>query len=248
MQSNTEQKNLTSQLSPQKGGPLPILEVDDPLQLFLMKWWKQLLLGVLAVIAIFWGRMRFEQHQREAAGARSDAISKVSTLYKEYQTQLETQPLSDTKLEEERKKNIELSKKRFEESLKSAAETAPEMAILAQAYTAQISSKEAKDDQASYQKWREASLKAGERFVAELRAYSFAKEEFVNLELAPEKRAQAKNELVSLVKEASYFAAPSAKLIKDLARNEDEHSEADQLISLLTQRQPEQGEIFNNLG
>lgn len=232
---------------------------DDPLFLFLKKWWLQVVFVGAAIVLGVYAKGAFEDTYRAEQGRSADLFMELQARFDEIPgleaalaKALADEAKAGDKKEDAAKKvtaarnALDQSKARVESVLASLADTKKPYSDLAQLYRGALAARSgdvaAASTALSTDSWTKiVDTQSNERFYAELGALVLAR---AQLDQAASV-ASARSALRSLAQQGSFFDVAAGLALASASQTAEEKQEARGALELILTRSPEQSEALS---
>lgn len=231
---------------------------DDPLFLFLKKWWQQAIFVAAAIVLGVYAKSAFEDTYRAEQGRSADLFIALQSRFDELpaletafaKAQAEEAKAGDKKDDAAKKTAAALaaldqSKAQIESLLSSLADTKEPYTGLAQLYRGALAARSGDLNAAatnlSSDAWTKVSdTQSSERFYAELGALVLARAQLDQETLV----ASARASLRALAEQGAYFDIAAGLALASASQTDEEKREASAVLEKIIDRSPEQAEAL----
>jgi hypothetical protein len=242
----------------------PVLEqavTEDPLFVFLKKYWRTVVVCLLVVVAGVLGRRAFEQTYDASMRRSADLYQNVRQAYSEYQQVAQRQQTLSTQVEiadDSERTDLQAKLKEADEELAGAESTLKQMITalgdakapysdFAHAYDGLFALQRGDMEQAQRDlallDWKNLDVSDARRVVGEVLDLSIAGE----LASEEQSRSDGLAQLKMLAEQAEYVAAAAAVRYVHLAEGTEGEKESQALLQAVQARQPQQSDILDDL-
>lgn len=265
-QSESSLENVSAEQGESQNGHSPLFEsgsvqqtlAEDPLAIFLNKYWRQVVVVAAIIAAGFYAKNVFEEtytaSMQRAAAVFSDMRAQYANLNSllAEQEKLKGQPIaqgesaekSETDKQEQLKKQIEDSETRLLDLLRALQDEREPYRSLGNLYRGLFAHQkgdfEAMQAQLGSFNWKAAEASSKERYFAELAALALARAELDQ----DSQRESGQSLLKQLAAESEYVQVSAALTLARIAKTEQERTEISQQIESILQKSPQQSEIL----
>jgi len=239
---------------------------EDPVLRFILTWWRQMTVAVLAVLAVFYATSVFRETRQRDLQSSGDAFFKVQREFETFQ-QIQSQLAARLKMQGanpseqdkvitgELEKNRDASRKKLDDALTALSDMRAPFDRLAQLYRGLVA-RESGEGTAFLQgfnprAWIEIKdASSNERFFAELEALAYARTLLDSSQLDSSQPTAKPGEGLALLKElgsqGAYVHTSAALSVAALANTPEERAAALELLSKVQSAHPEQTALLED--